>query len=148
MDAQKRNAKRAQRRKFRVRKSVRGSADFPRLSVFRSNFHIYVQLIDDEAQVTLASASTVEKDAGSGYGGNVAAAATVGKLIAERAKEKGITKARFDRGSYRYHGRIKALARAATENGLVCTSLEEKVKRTKAPVEDPKAKKAKAKAGA
>jgi len=91
-----------------------------RLSVFRSSKHIYVQLIDDVKGETLASASTMEKTVREGgkTGANIAAAKAVGKLIAERAKEKGIKDVVFDRGSYLYHGRIKALADAAREGGL------------------------------
>jgi large subunit ribosomal protein L18 len=133
MDAQKLKHKRAQRRKYRVRKAIRGSAQKPRLSVFRSNFHIYAQLIDDDAQVTLAAASSNDKGSDVKYGGNVAAAAVVGKKLAELAKAKGISQAAFDRGHYRFHGRVKALARAATEAGLVCTGLTDEPK--KAPKE-------------
>ncbi len=140
MDAQKRKAKRSERRKFRVRKAIHGTAERPRLSVFRSNFHIYAQLIDDDAQVTLASASSNDKDSELKYGGNVAAALVVGKKLAERAKAKGITKAAFDRGHYRFHGRVKALARAATEAGLVCTGLHEEPKKAPAEAAAPPAK--------
>jgi len=114
MDAQKLKARRAVRRKHRVRKGIRGSATMPRLSVYRSNFHIYAQLIDDDAQVTLAAASSNDKDSDIEYGGNVKAAAVVGTKLAAAAKAKGITVAAFDRGHYRFHGRVKALARAAT----------------------------------
>ncbi|MCA9072893.1 MAG: 50S ribosomal protein L18, partial [Planctomycetaceae bacterium] len=111
------------RRRFRVRNSVRRAARAtarPRLSVFRSNKHIYAQVIDDLEGRTLASASTMEKDvAGSGgYGGNKEFAAKIGKLIAERAMEKGVKEVVFDRGPYQYHGRIAALADAAREAGL------------------------------
>ncbi|QDT64594.1 50S ribosomal protein L18 [Calycomorphotria hydatis] len=109
------------RRTYRVRNRVRRDAHGrPRLSVFRSNKHIYAQIIDDVAGKTLVSASTMEKEiAGSGkYAGNVDAAKSVGKLLAERAKEKGIEAAVFDRGPYKYHGRIAALADAAREGGL------------------------------
>lgn len=102
----------------RIRRKVKGSDVRPRLAVFRSLNHIYAQLINDEQGVTVCSASTVEKSAGTGNGGNVDAAKTVGKLIAERAKEKGITHVVFDRGGYIYHGRVKALAEAAREAGL------------------------------
>ena len=132
MDAQKSKALRAQRRKFRVRKTVQGTAAKPRLSVFRSNLHIYAQLIDDEAQVTLAAASSRTKGGGEKYGGNVAAATAVGTALAAEAKAKGITVAAFDRGHYRFHGRVKALARAATAGGLVCTGLEDAPKKVKA----------------
>jgi large subunit ribosomal protein L18 len=141
MDAQRLKAKRSVRRKHRVRKSIHGTAAKPRLSIFRSNFHIYAQLIDDENGATLGAASSNDKDA-KAYGGNIAAAKEVGKKIAEVAKAKGITEAAFDRGSFRFHGRVKALARAATEGGLKCTGLEEKVKKVAAAPE-PKAKKEK-----
>jgi large subunit ribosomal protein L18 len=121
MNAQKSKAMRSKRRQYRVRKTVRGTPTKPRLSVFRSNQHIYVQLIDDETGVTLASASTNEKGSTVKYGGNIAAAAAIGKAIGEKAKAKGITVAAFDRGPYRFHGRLKALARAATDAGLKCT---------------------------
>ena len=92
----------------------------PRLSVFRSGKHIYAQVIDDDEGVTLASASSIEKTAREGLktGASVDAAKSVGKLIAERAKEKGVKDVVFDRGGYLYHGRVKALAEAAREGGL------------------------------
>ena len=102
----------------RIRKKVRGDESRPRLAVFRSVNHIYAQLINDDDGVTICSASTVEKGAGVGNGGNIDAAKAVGKLIAERAKDKGVTRAVFDRGGYIYHGRVKALAEAAREAGL------------------------------
>lgn len=102
----------------RIRKKVRGTAQQPRLAVFRSVKHIYAQVIDDEQGVTLCSASSAEKGAEANPGGNIAAAQTIGKLIAERAKEKGISKVVFDRGGYIYHGRVKSLADAAREAGL------------------------------
>jgi large subunit ribosomal protein L18 len=102
----------------RIRKKVKGSEARPRLAVFRSINHIYAQVIDDAKGVTLCSASTVEKSAGVGNGGNVDAAKTVGRMIAERAKDKGIRQVVFDRGGYIYHGRVKALAEAAREAGL------------------------------
>ena len=101
----------------RIRRKLRGTAERPRLAVFRSIAHIYAQLIDDNAGATLVSASTLDKG-GKTYGGNVAAAKAVGKLVAERAREKGIQKVVFDRGGYPYHGRIKALADAARGAGL------------------------------
>ena len=109
-----------QRRAFRVRKRVRGTAERPRLSVFRSHKHVYAQVIDDASGQTLAAASTVDKDllGDLKYGGNVAAATAIGKAIAERAKAAGITKVAFDRGSNQYHGRVAALANAAREAGL------------------------------
>ena len=101
----------------RIRRKLRGSAARPRLAVFRSVAHIYAQVIDDAGGKTLVSASSVDKS-GKIKGGNVAAAKAIGKLVAERAKEKGITKVVFDRGGYQYHGRVKALADAARAAGL------------------------------
>ena len=113
-------AERLERRQFRVRKNVFGSAERPRLSVFRSDKHIYAQLVDDHAGKTLASISTTKADVRGELknGGNVAAAKKVGAAIAARAKEIGITKVAFDRGGRMYHGRIKALAEAARAAGL------------------------------
>jgi large subunit ribosomal protein L18 len=143
MDAQKLKARRAVRRKYRVRKGIRGTATTPRLSVYRSNFHIYAQLIDDDAQKTVAAASSNDKDSTIEYGGNVKAATAVGTKLAAAAKAKGITAAAFDRGHYRFHGRVKALARAATAAGLVCTGMEDKVKKVAKDKEAaPKAEKA------
>ncbi len=107
-------------RKARVHGAVRGSTARPRLSVFRSNKNISVQVIDDETGRTLVSASSTEKAVrgDAKHGGNKAAATTIGKRVAERAKEKGIQQVAFDRNGYRYHGRIKALADAAREGGL------------------------------
>jgi large subunit ribosomal protein L18 len=102
---------------MRIRRKLRGTAERPRLAVFRSVSHIYAQVIDDSAGATLASASTLDKG-GKTKGGNLAAATAIGKLVAERAKEKGIQKVVFDRGGYQYHGRIKALADAARTAGL------------------------------
>ncbi|MBO0722878.1 MAG: 50S ribosomal protein L18 [Blastocatellia bacterium] len=102
----------------RIRKKLKGTAARPRLAVFRSLNHIYAQVIDDENGITLCSASTVEKAAGVNNGGNIDAAKEIGRLIAERAKDKGITGVVFDRGGYIYHGRIKSLAEAAREAGL------------------------------
>lgn len=108
------------KRHLRVRKKITGTAARPRLSVFRSAKHMYAQLIDDVAGVTLASASTKDKELveAIGNGGNVEAAAKVGELIAKRAQAKGVTEVVFDRGGYLYHGRIQALATAAREAGL------------------------------
>jgi large subunit ribosomal protein L18 len=110
------------RRQLRVRKRVEGSAERPRLAVFRSSKHIYAQVIDDAQGHTLAAAGTLDGDVkgqlGKASGGNVAAAAAVGRAIAQRAKEAGIDKVCFDRRSYKYHGRVKALADAAREAGL------------------------------
>ena len=107
-------------RRHHVRRNIVGTTDRPRLSVFRSSKHIYAQLIDDLTGTTLAAASSCGKEAKAGvpYGGNVKAAAAVGKKLAEAARSKGISKAAFDRGHYRYHGRVKALADAAREGGL------------------------------
>jgi len=110
----------ASRRKIhtRLRRKVRGTPARPRLSVFRSLHHIYAQLIDDTRSCTLASASSNEKTAQVGGGGNLQGAKAVGRLIAERAKDKGIQQVVFDRGGHLYHGRVKALAEAAREGGL------------------------------
>ncbi len=105
------------RRHRRVRGKISGTAERPRLAVFRSSKHIYAQIIDDVAGVTLVSASTVEKGF-EGFGGNVEAANKVGKMIAEKALEKGIKTVVFDRGGFVYHGRVKALAEGAREGGL------------------------------
>lgn len=105
------------RRHKRVRGKVYGTAECPRLSVFRSLQHIYAQLIDDDKGVTLCAASTAEKDF-DGYGGNKDAANQVGKLIAERALAKGIKTVVFDRGGNIYHGRVQSLAEGAREGGL------------------------------
>ena len=102
----------------RIRRKVRGTSQRPRLAVFRSLKNIYAQVIDDTAGRTLAAASSAEKGAPVAGGGNVAGARQVGKLIAERAKERGLVKVVFDRGGYLYHGRVKALAEAAREAGL------------------------------
>jgi|SRR5271157_1195905 len=115
----------------RIRRKLSGTAERPRLAVFRSVAHIYAQVIDDTQGRTLVSASSVDKGAkgtgakgtgakgkGSKSGGNVMAAKAIGKLVAERAKEKGIKRVVFDRGGYYYHGRVKALADAAREAGL------------------------------
>ncbi|MBZ5580770.1 MAG: 50S ribosomal protein L18 [Acidobacteriia bacterium] len=101
----------------RIRRRLRGTAERPRLAVFRSVAHIYAQVIDDAGGKTLVSASSVDKG-GKMNGGNVAAAKAIGKLVAERAKEKGIVKVVFDRGGFEYHGRVKALADAARAAGL------------------------------
>src|SRR3954447_17678550 len=106
------------RRHRRVRKKVRGTADRPRLAVFRSNNHITAQVIDDIAGRTLAAASTTEADLRSAATGNREAAKKIGALVAERAKAAGVSKVVFDRGGFRYHGRVADLADAARENGL------------------------------
>ena len=102
----------------RIRKKVRGSAERPRLAVFRSLNHIYAQVIDDRVGKTLATASTTEKALGLKTGGNIEAAKTIGKAIAERAVAAGISSVVFDRGGYVYHGRVKALLDATREAGL------------------------------
>ncbi len=102
----------------RIRKKVRGSADRPRLAVFRSLNHIYAQVIDDNSGKTLATASTTEKGLGLKTGGNVESAKAVGKAIAERAIGAGVSSVVFDRGGYVYHGRVKALIDATREAGL------------------------------
>jgi large subunit ribosomal protein L18 len=112
---------RGERRTGRVRRTIRRAAGGrARLSVFRSSKHIYAQIIDDEKGETLAAASSVEKETKAGLktGADVGAAKAVGKLVAQRALGKGITNVVFDRGGYRYHGRVKALAEAAREGGL------------------------------
>jgi large subunit ribosomal protein L18 len=117
----KRLQRQRQRRTFRVRNRLKADASRPRLSVFRSHKHIYAQIIDDSAGRTLAAASTLDKQLRGQitYGGNKAAAAMVGKLLAERALQNGIKEVYFDRGRYKYHGRLAALADAAREAGLV-----------------------------
>ncbi|HEX8984202.1 MAG TPA: 50S ribosomal protein L18 [Bryobacteraceae bacterium] len=101
----------------RIRQKMRGTAERPRLAVYRSVAHIYAQVIDDAQGRTVVSASSVEKGNRTN-GGNIAAAKAIGKAVAERAKEKGIKQVVFDRGGYQYHGRVKALAEAAREAGL------------------------------
>jgi large subunit ribosomal protein L18 len=120
MDHQKAKKVRQHRRRNHVRRKIVGTAERPRLTVFRSSKHIYAQLINDHDGVTVASASSVVPDvkAAVPYGGNVKAAAVVGKTLAEQAKAKGVNFAAFDRGHYRFHGRVKALADAAREGGL------------------------------
>ena len=110
------NAQRMKRH-VRVRAKISGTTERPRLSVYRSNANIYAQIIDDVSGKTLASASSLEKDF-EGNGGNKEAARKVGKTVAERAKEKGISQVVFDRGGYLYHGRVAELAEGAREGGL------------------------------
>ena len=109
-------SERIQRNKFRIRKTISGSAAKPRLSVFRSNKEIYAQIIDDVNGVTILAASSREKEIGKGT--NVEIAAAVGKLVAEKALKAGIDTITFDRGGYLYHGRIKSLAEGARAAGL------------------------------
>lgn len=111
-------AQRLQRRKYQIRRDLAGTAERPRLSVFRSGKHIYAQVIDDLAGKTLAAASSVGKELGLKHGANVSAAKSVGAKIAEKAKAAGVKKVAFDRNGRMYHGRIKALADAAREGGL------------------------------
>jgi len=108
------------RKHVRVRKKITGTPARPRLCVFRSNSNVYAQIIDDSTGSTLVSATTLEKDIKTDlpFGGNVSGAAAVGKLIAKRAVDKGITEVVFDRGGYIFHGRVAALAEAAREAGL------------------------------
>ena len=117
MDQAKQRVTARGRVKERIRRKVNGTADRPRLAIFRSLKYIYAQVIDDASGKTIASASSREKDSGA-KGANAAAAKAVGALIAKKAKDKGITQVVFDRGGYVYHGNIKALADAARENGL------------------------------
>jgi large subunit ribosomal protein L18 len=107
------------RRHVRVRKKIHGTAARPRLALFRSNKHLVLQVIDDDARVTLASASSIEADIrAQGSGGTVEAATRLGTLVAERAKAAGIDKVVFDRGGFQYHGRVAAAAQAARDAGL------------------------------
>lgn len=119
MNKQKFIAKQRKRRSNHVRRKARGNAERPRLTIFRSNNHIYCQIIDDEAGRTLVSASSRDKDLRSeGNAGNCDAAASIGKAIAERALAAGLKQVCFDRGHFRYNGRVAALAAAAREGGL------------------------------
>jgi large subunit ribosomal protein L18 len=108
------------RRRHRVRRFIRGTAERPRLSVFRTHKHIYAQVIDDASGKTLASASSMDKQisSGLGFGGNKQAAEAIGKAVAERAQAAGVKQVCFDRGEFRYHGRVAALADAARAAGL------------------------------
>lgn len=120
MDQNKATRKQRQRRAFRVRKSITGTPDRPRLMVNRTHKHVYCQLIDDESGKTLASASTRDKDLRDSLsnGGNKDAATAVGKALAEKASAAGVRQICFDRGRYRYHGRVAALADAVREAGI------------------------------
>ena len=113
-------AKQRHRRRYHVRNKVRGTADRPRLHVFRSSRHLECQIIDDSSGATLVAASTREPSLRETrpYGGNCAAATALGQALAERAQQAGIRQVRFDRGMYKYHGRVAALADAAREAGL------------------------------
>jgi large subunit ribosomal protein L18 len=153
MDHQKAKLKQQLRRRNHVRRNIVGTTERPRLTVFRSSKHIYAQLIDDLSGATLASASSLLKDVRTDvpYGGNVKAAEVVGRKLAELALQRGITKAAFDRGHYRFHGRVKALALAANAAGLKCSEPRNPPKVTdEAPVAAPAAEaapKKKVKAG-
>ena len=120
MMSKKSRTKVREKKHMRIRNRFKGTAERPRLCVYRSNMHMYAQIVDDDAHVTLCSASTVQKDVKAELNktNDVAAAAYLGKVIAERAKEKGITEVVFDRGGYIYHGTVQALAEAAREAGL------------------------------
>ena len=104
--------------RYRIRRKIEGSAESPRLAVYRSNSEIYAQVIDDISGKTVASASSLEKELAKAKGSKTDMAKTIGKLIAERTSKKGVSKVVFDRGGYLYHGRVKALAEAAREAGL------------------------------
>lgn len=118
MDGIVKNTSGWERRKARVRKRIKGTSERPRLNVYRSNKHIYAQIVDDTASVTLAAASTKSKDLASAKSKKLESAKKVGELIAKIAQGKGITKVVFDRNGYLYHGRIKALAEGARAAGL------------------------------
>jgi large subunit ribosomal protein L18 len=120
MRQQKLNNVRRQRREFRVRSTIHGSADRPRLSVCRSNKHVYCQVIDDDSGRTIAAASTRDKSLRQQIknGGNCDAAKVIGTAIAERALAAGVKEVKFDRGRYKFHGRVAILANAAREGGL------------------------------
>lgn len=118
MDIQKQKQIRRSRRRTGIRKRVQGTPERPRLCIYKSLNHVYAQVIDDLAGRTLAAASTRDKGFRSGKTGNVSAAEAVGVSIAEKAKAAGVTAVTFDRGGFRYHGRVKALADAARKGGL------------------------------
>jgi large subunit ribosomal protein L18 len=140
MNHQKAKHVRQLRRRNHVRRKITGTVERPRLTVFRSSKHIYAQLIDDLNGRTLAAASSVTPEVHKDlpYGGNIKAAQAVGQKLAAVAKEHGITKAAFDRGHYRYHGRVKALAEAANAAGLLCC--EPKAKKNAPAAENESAK--------
>jgi large subunit ribosomal protein L18 len=120
----------------RIRRKVKGSGERPRLAVYRSLNHIYAQVVDDQLGKTIVSASTTEKDLRGSSGGNLDAARRIGRAIAERALEKGISSVVFDRGGYLYHGRIKALTDAAREAGLNKNELAARAEEESAKVEE------------
>src|SRR5688572_8538252 len=133
----------------RIRRKVRGSSERPRLAVYRSINHIYAQVVDDQRGQTIVSASTIEKELRGSTGGNIEAAQRIGKAIAERALEKGISSVVFDRGGYLYHGRIKALTDAARKAGLnkneLVAQAEEEAAKAEEIVEEKPRKKSKEK---
>jgi large subunit ribosomal protein L18 len=116
MSGQRNKQERRRVRRYRIRKRIQGTMERPRLSVFRSSLHIYAQVIDDQGGQTLAAASSREIKAASS--GRIGVSSEVGKLIAQRAKDKGVTRVAFDRGGYQFHGRVKALADGARSGGL------------------------------
>jgi len=118
MSGQHTKSERRRIRRYRIRKRIRGNSARPRLSVFRSARYIYAQIVDDESGATLVHASSRDAELPKGGAGKVGVSTEVGKLIAQRAKEKGISKVAFDRGGYLYHGRVKALADGARASGL------------------------------
>jgi large subunit ribosomal protein L18 len=118
MSIQKVKRARQEQRRSRASGAVRGNAERPRLAIFRSVKHIYAQIIDDESGKTLVAVNSGQKDPGLKHGGNKTAATAIGKAIAAKAIAKGISQVAFDRGGFRYHGRVKALADAAREGGL------------------------------
>ena len=111
-------AKQKQRRKYRVRRKIRGTTERPRMTICRSHKHLSCQVIDDSAGKTIVSASSFDKELQLSYGGNCGAAQTIGKVVAERALAVGVQQVCLDRGCFRYHGRVAALADAAREAGL------------------------------
>ena len=139
MNSQKLKQVRRLRRRNHVRRKIAGTVERPRLTVFRSSKHIYAQLIDDLNGRTLAAASSLTPEVHKElpYGGNIKAAQAVGRRLAEVAKEQGITKAAFDRGHYRFHGRVKALAEAANAAGLLCCEPKPGKKQAAPPEEAP-----------
>lgn len=143
MKQEKQNKLQRRRRRFRVRNRVKRDSTRARLSVFRSLKHIYVQIIDDESGKTLASASTNDQQLRSeiGYGGNCDAAKVVGKAIAERALAAGVKQVAFDRGEYKYHGRVAALADAARDAGLDLGAKKPEPKKEEKPKKGKKSKK-------
>ena len=119
MDRQKAKAKQRRRRQRHVRRRITGTTERPRLAVFRSLKHIYAQVVDDSLGKTVVAVSSMELAGEVGYGGNCKAAESVGKRIAEKALEAGVTQVRFDRRQYKFHGRVKQLADAARGAGLI-----------------------------